>query len=78
MMLSREPGRRGSMDSVLGRAFFAGGASVTAAKIQVLLHCTSKLEQVTSWLFRARFAVRNIVWRSVHFETCRRTQSRLN
>lgn len=34
-MLSQEPERRGSMDSVLGRAFFAGGASVTSAKMQV-------------------------------------------
>ncbi|CAM9588062.1 unnamed protein product [Ectocarpus fasciculatus] len=33
-MLSHTPQRRGSMDSVLGRAFFAGGASVTAAKMQ--------------------------------------------
>ncbi|CAM9634476.1 unnamed protein product, partial [Ectocarpus sp. 6 AP-2014] len=33
-MLSHIPQGRGSMDSVLGRAFFAGGASVTAAKIQ--------------------------------------------
>ncbi|CAB1101777.1 unnamed protein product [Ectocarpus sp. CCAP 1310/34] len=33
-MLSHLPQGRGSMDSVLGRAFFAGGASVTAAKMQ--------------------------------------------
>ncbi|CBJ27731.1 Ankyrin [Ectocarpus siliculosus] len=33
-MLSHIPQGRGSMDSVLGRAFFAGGASVTAAKMQ--------------------------------------------
>eukprot|EP00903_Cladosiphon_okamuranus_P012396 g11618.t1 len=33
-MLSHEPTGRGTMDSVLGRAFFAGGASVTAAKMQ--------------------------------------------
>ena len=34
-MLSHEPPERGTMDGVLGRAFFAGGASVTAAKMQV-------------------------------------------
>lgn len=40
-MLSHTPQRRGSMDSVLGRAFFAGGASVTAAKMQVCsLRCS--------------------------------------
>ncbi|CAM9291972.1 unnamed protein product [Ectocarpus sp. 12 AP-2014] len=33
-MLSHIPQERGSMDSVLGRAFFAGGASVTAARMQ--------------------------------------------
>lgn len=33
-MLDAEPARRGTMDAVLSRAFFAGGASVTAAKIQ--------------------------------------------
>lgn len=35
-MLSHEPPGRGTMDSVLGRAFFTGGASITAAKMQVL------------------------------------------
>lgn len=37
-MLSHEPPERGTMDGVLGRAFFAGGASVTAAKLQVYLY----------------------------------------
>lgn len=34
-MLNRDPHQRGSMDSVLARAFFAGGASITAAKMKV-------------------------------------------
>ncbi|CAM9156217.1 unnamed protein product, partial [Hapterophycus canaliculatus] len=48
-MLSHDPRGRGSMDSVLGRAFFAGGASVTAAKMQAdmaasLEHVSVRLE----------------------------------
>ncbi|CAM9265537.1 unnamed protein product, partial [Laminaria digitata] len=33
-MLSRAPASRGSLDGALGRAFFAGGASITAATMQ--------------------------------------------
>eukprot|EP00752_Nemacystus_decipiens_P018644 g16717.t1 len=39
-MLSREPLERGTIDSALGRAFFAGGASVSAAKMQAEMAAT--------------------------------------
>ncbi|CAN0203648.1 unnamed protein product [Scytosiphon promiscuus] len=46
-MLSHDPRGRGSMDSVLGRAFFAGGASVTAAKMQAWTEMAASLRGVS-------------------------------